>query len=66
MVIWDLDKKNQEEIIKKFEFNDVHQKEVNAVDQGRNYNNFISSGYDGRLVAIWDINKLLIYILFIS
>ena len=32
MVIWDLDKKNQEEIIKKFEFNDVHQKEVNAVD----------------------------------
>ena len=57
MVIWDLDKKNQEGIIKKVEFNDVHQKEVNAVDWGRNYNNFISSGCDGGLVAIWDINK---------
>ena len=66
MVIWDLDKKNQEGIIKKVEFNDAHQKEVNAIDQGRNYNNFISSGCDGGLIAIWDINKLLIYILFIS
>jgi hypothetical protein len=32
MVIWDLDKKNQEGIIKKVEFNDAHQKEVNAID----------------------------------
>ena len=57
MIIWDLNKKNQEGIIKKVEFTDVHQKEVNAVDWGRNYNNFISSGCDGGLVAIWDINN---------
>ena len=56
MIIWDLYNKNQGNITK-VEFNDVHQKEVNAVDWGKNYNNFISSGCDGGLVAIWDVNK---------
>ena len=57
MIIWDLNKKNEEGMIKKVEYTNVHQKEVNAVDWGKNYNNFISSGCDGGLIAIWDINK---------
>ena len=57
MVIWDLNKKNKEGIFKKIEFTNVHQRDVNAVDWGKNYNNFIASGCDAGLVAIWDINK---------
>ena len=57
MIIWDLNKKNEEGNFKKFEFGNVHQRDVNAVDWGKNYNNFIASGCDGGLVAIWDINK---------
>ena len=57
MIIWDLNKKNKEEIFKRVEFINVHQRDVNAVDWGKNYNNFIASGCDAGLVAIWDINK---------
>ena len=57
MIIWDLFKKNKEGYFKKVEFSNVHQRDVNAVDWGINYNNFIASGCDAGLVAIWDINK---------
>ena len=57
MVIWDLNKKNSEGIFKKIVFSNVHQRDVNAVDWGKNYNNFIASGCDAGLVALWDIGK---------
>ena len=57
MVIWDLNKKNREGIFKKIVFSNVHQRDVNAVDWGKNCNNFIASGCDAGLVALWDIGK---------
>jgi WD40 repeat protein len=57
MIIWDLNKKNKDGQIKKIEFSNVHPRDVNAVDWGRNHNNFISSGCDSGVVAIWDVNK---------
>ena len=57
LVIWDLNKKNKEGNIKKIHFTNVHKRDVNAVDWGRNINNFIASGCDAGLVAIWDINE---------
>ena len=56
LIIWDLQKKNKEGNTKKIEFTDVHKRDVNAVDWGRNINNFIASGCDGGLIAIWDVN----------
>ena len=56
LIIWDLNKKNKEGSIKKVNFTDVHKRDVNAVDWGRNINNFIASGCDGGLIAIWDVN----------
>ena len=57
MVIWDLNKKNREGFYKKMVFSNVHQRDVNAVDWGKNYENFIASGCDAGLVALWDIGK---------
>lgn len=57
LIIWDLNKKNEEGNIKKIHFTNVHKRDVNAVDWGRNINNFIASGCDAGLVAIWDINE---------
>ena len=56
LIIWDLNKRNNERNIKKYEFTDIHKRDVNAVDWGRNINNFIASGCDGGLIAIWDVN----------
>ena len=56
LIIWDLSKKNSEGNTKKINFTDVHKRDVNAVDWGRNINNFIASGCDGGLIAIWDVN----------
>jgi hypothetical protein len=56
LIIWDLKKKNNEGNFKKINFTDVHQRDVNAVDWGRNINNFIASGCDAGLVAIWEVN----------
>ena len=58
LIIWDLNKKNKEGNRKKIHFTNVHKRDVNAVDWGRNINNFIASGCDAGLVAIWDINDL--------
>ena len=38
MIIWDLNKKNKDGQIKKIEFSNVHPRDVNAVDWGRNHN----------------------------
>ena len=57
LIIWDLYKKNNEGNTKKIHFTDVHKRDVNAVDWGRNINNFIASGCDGGLIAIWDVNN---------
>ena len=57
LVIWDLNKKNNEGNFKEIHFTDVHKRDVNAVDWGRNINNFIASGCDGGLIAIWDTNE---------
>ena len=56
LIIWDLNKKNIEGNYKKIHFTDVHKRDVNAVDWGRNINNFIASACDAGLVAIWDVN----------
>ena len=56
LIIWDLSKKNSEGNTKKINFTDVHKRDVNAVDWGRNINNFIASGCDAGLIAIWDIS----------
>ena len=56
LIIWDLNKKNKEGSTKKVNFTDVHKRDVNAVDWGRNISNFIASGCDGGLIAIWDVN----------
>ena len=58
MIIWDLYRKNKEGNFKKYEFNNVHKRDVNAVGWGRNYNNFIASGCDAGLVVIWDVNNI--------
>ena len=57
LIIWDLYKKSDEGDVKKINFTDVHKRDVNAVDWGRNINNFIASGCDGGLIAIWDVNN---------
>ena len=56
LIIWDLYKKSDEGDVKKINFTDVHKRDVNAVDWGRNINNFIASGCDAGLIAIWDIS----------
>ena len=56
LIIWDLHKKNNEGNFKKIQLTDVHKRDVNAVDWGRNINNFIASGCDAGLIAIWDVN----------
>ena len=56
LIIWDLHKKNDEGNYKKIHLTDVHKRDVNAVDWGRNINNFIASGCDAGLIAIWDIS----------
>lgn len=57
MVVWDLNEKDNEGNIKMLQFSSIHKRDVNAVDWGRNVNNFIASGCDAGLVAIWDVNK---------
>lgn len=56
IIIWDLYKKNNEGNYKNIILTDVHKRDVNAVDWGRNINNFIASGCDAGLIAIWDVN----------